>query len=144
MLTIVLGTARKGRESEKVAYLVRDEAKKHGYTIQFADVREYTTDHTIPSWEKDEKSKQWEKIAANTDAFIFVVPEYNHSFPGELKLLLDRLYKEYAGKTAAIVGVSSGGFGGVRMIEHLISSAGQFLHARGTTAAQCAQRREFV
>ena len=54
------------------------------------------------------------------DALIFVVPEYNHSFPGLLKHVLDSCLKEYIHKAAGIVGVSAGPFGGVRAIQDFL------------------------
>ena len=45
------------------------------------------------------------------DAFVFVVPEYNRSFPAPLKNALDYLYPEWHDKAAAFVsyGVDVGG-----------------------------------
>jgi NAD(P)H-dependent FMN reductase len=40
------------------------------------------------------------------DALLIVTPEYNHSFPGLLKHVLDSCLKEYIHKAAGIVGVS--------------------------------------
>jgi NAD(P)H-dependent FMN reductase len=54
------------------------------------------------------------------DALVIVTPEYNHSFPGLLKHVLDSCLKEYIHKAAGIVGVSAGAFGGVRAIQDLI------------------------
>lgn len=54
------------------------------------------------------------------DALIFVVPEYNHSFPGLLKHVLDTNLKEYIHKAAGVCGVSAGPFGGARMIQNLL------------------------
>ena len=54
------------------------------------------------------------------DALIFVVPEYNHSFPGLLKHVLDTNLKEYIHKAVGICGVSAGPFGGTRVTENLL------------------------
>jgi NAD(P)H-dependent FMN reductase len=53
-----------------------------------------------------------------SDAIVIVTPEYNHSFPGLLKHILDSCLKEYIHKAAGVVGVSAGAFGGARAIEH--------------------------
>ena len=50
---------------------------------------------------------------------IIVSPEYNHGYPGELKMMLDLLYKEYAQKPIGFCGVSAGGLGGARVVEQL-------------------------
>jgi NAD(P)H-dependent FMN reductase len=51
---------------------------------------------------------------------ILVVPEYNHSFPGLLKNVLDTNLKEYIHKAVGVCGVSADPFGGERMIESLL------------------------
>lgn len=52
--------------------------------------------------------------------FIFVVPEYNGSFPGILKTFLDSVQpKDWNFKDACLVGVSTGRAGNLRGLEHL-------------------------
>lgn len=51
------------------------------------------------------------------DAFVFVTPEFNHSYPASLKRLLDWHYSEWMLKPAAIVAYGSNG--GYAAIEHL-------------------------
>ena len=56
--------------------------------------------------------------------FVFVIPEYNGSFPGVLKLFLDacsvRAYNEtFPGKKAALLGVATGRAGNLRGMDHL-------------------------
>jgi chromate reductase len=58
------------------------------------------------------------------DAVLFATPEYNYSLPGGLKNAIDwasRPYGEsaWAGKAAAILGASVGGFGTARAQYHL-------------------------
>jgi chromate reductase, NAD(P)H dehydrogenase (quinone) len=54
------------------------------------------------------------------DYFVFIVPEYNGGFPGVLKLFLDAVPpREWTGKKACLVGVSSGRAGNLRGMEHL-------------------------
>ena len=48
------------------------------------------------------------------------MPEYNHSFPGLLKHVLDSNLKEYIHKAVGVCGVSAGPFGGARMIQNLL------------------------
>lgn len=52
----------------------------------------------------------WSEKMAGFDAFVFVTPQYNWSIPGVLKVALDHLYHEWAGKPAVIVsyGISGG------------------------------------
>jgi NAD(P)H-dependent FMN reductase len=59
-------------------------------------------------------------MVARADGLILVVPEYNHSFPGLLKHVLDTNLKEYIHKAVGVCGVSAGPFGGARMIQSLV------------------------
>ena len=66
---------------------------------------------------KDEKVSA---LLAKADGLVIVSPEYNHSFPGLLKHMLDGYLKEYIHKAAGVVGVSAGPFGGARGIQDLL------------------------
>jgi len=54
------------------------------------------------------------------EKMLWVVPEYNGSFPGVVKVLVDALPRvALSSKRIALVGVSSGQFGNLRGLEHL-------------------------
>ncbi|MFZ2455413.1 MAG: NAD(P)H-dependent oxidoreductase [Candidatus Altiarchaeia archaeon] len=115
---VILGTAREGRYSDKVASFVLGEAAKAGLESEILDVREYriiATDKTLAYPE----AKRFAGKMARADALIIVSPEYNHGYPGELKMMLDMLYEQYARKPVGFCGVSMGGLGGARCVEKL-------------------------
>jgi NAD(P)H-dependent FMN reductase len=57
--------------------------------------------------------------------FIFVIPEYNGSFPGILKLFLETVPpSEWADKDACLVGVAEGRAGNLRGMDHLTGILG--------------------
>ncbi len=115
---VILGTAREGRQSEKAAKFVLEEAKKFGFDAELIDVRDYrlaATDNT----EASPTARKLSQKTSRADGFIIVSPEYNHGYPGELKMMLDLLYSQYAQKPVGICGVSAGGLGGARMVEQL-------------------------
>lgn len=115
---VILGTGREGRQSEKVARFILSEAKSAGFESEILDVREYSlkaTDNTG----KTAAAKMLAEKVKKAAALIIVSPEYNHGYPGELKLMLDLCYPEYAGKPLGICGVSAGPLGGARMVEQL-------------------------
>jgi len=117
-IPIILGTAREGRQSEKAAKFIFQETIGAGLESEIIDVRDYkigATDNT----KKLEQAKILAEKIKKADALIVVSPEYNHGYPGELKLMLDMLYQEYAKKPIGFCGVSSGPFGGVRAVEQL-------------------------
>lgn len=117
-IPIILGTARKGRQSEKVANYIESRVLKTDIETKIIDVRDYRLEATDNTGEP-EVAKKWKKIVIKADGFILVAPEYNHAYPGELKMMLDMLYTEYKRKPIGICGVSGGGLGGVRAVEQL-------------------------
>jgi len=123
-ITVVLSTARTERQSENVAEVVFDAFNRaEGVHATYVDVKDHVmTPTTRPSWGTeglDTPLLKWKEIAEGTDGFVFVIPEYNHGYPGEWKLLVDALTKPFHGKAAAVVGVSRGIFSGARVIEHV-------------------------
>ena len=64
--------------------------------------------------------KPIQDIITQTDKFLFVIPEYNGSFPGVLKVFIDAcdFPTSFYEKKAALVGVSSGKYGNIRGIDH--------------------------
>lgn len=122
-IVVLLGTARSGRVSEQVRdAFVASVPDIPGVTFESLDVKDFPLPHTIAAEEDHPVATVWRSKAKTADGFIIVSPEYNHGYPGELKILLDSAYEEYEGKPVAVVSVSSGGFGGVRMVEHLRAS----------------------
>ncbi|MBI2474772.1 MAG: NAD(P)H-dependent oxidoreductase [Candidatus Taylorbacteria bacterium] len=119
-ILVILGTAREGRYSERVAKAVFNEVKKRSdIEPVFVDVRDHVFGATINGSDEDPRIRPWKDLVTNADALFFVTPEYNRGFPGELKMLIDSAFDEYVRKPVAICGVSDGGFGGARGIEAL-------------------------
>ncbi len=123
-ITVVLGTARVGRVSEHVAKTIERLLTEAGGSVTYVDVKDHVQKAvTVPPWGEggaDEHPTKWKEIVSTTDAFVFVLPEYNHSYPGEWKLLMDTLFAEYADKRAYIVAVGGGVFAGARVMEHVL------------------------
>ncbi len=115
---IILGTARDGRESEKVARFMLGQAREYGFESEILDVRDYRLPATDNTGEPDAAKRLSERVL-RADAFIIVSPEYNHGYPGELKMMLDLLFPQYARRPSGICGVSASSFGGARMVESL-------------------------
>ena len=123
-IPVILCTGRIGRESEKVAnFIFKELSKVEGVETELIDIKDYLiSPFTIPSWEEGtEGTKKWRELVIRASSLLLVVPEYNHGYPGELKLLLDSAYDEYKNKPIGLVGVSKGVFGGTRMIDHIRS-----------------------
>ena len=115
---IILGSTRPGRRGEQIASWVLEAARAHGGAdyelIDLArhclgnldeggnpNLQQYQHPHT----------RDWSAVIDGFDGFVFLVPEYNHSFPGALKNALDYVYREWNDKAAGIVsygGIAAG------------------------------------
>lgn len=132
-LMIVVGSVRPGRIGLPIAEWVRASAEETGdFEIDFVDLAElglpfmdepnhpaqhkYTQPHTIA----------WSERVAAADAFLFVTPEYNHSFSPVLKNALDYLNAEWWRKPYGVVsyGGISGGTRGVTALEPVLNILG--------------------
>ena len=120
-IAVLAGTTRAERKSIYAARLVaKIGSQLDGITTQLVDPLEFT----FPGDGNDPESKdpRYTAIVEKADAFFVVTPEYNHSFPGSLKRMLDSELELYVHKPVAFAGASSGRWGGVRAIEALVSS----------------------
>jgi len=116
---VILGTSRQGRRSEPVARFVFEEvSKREDMTTELIDIRKIRL--SIDDAGEALKDSQFCATVQRADGLILVVPEYNHSFPGLLKHVLDTNLEEYIHKAVGVCGVSAGPFGGARMIQNLL------------------------
>jgi len=117
-LPILLGTSRKGRESEDVAKWVFAKMQERGeIESPFFDVRDFDLPRNDYGPGIKDRFPEWRDAIIKADGLVIVMPEYNHGYPGALKSVLDLLLKEYIHKAVAFVGVSAGPWGGTRVIE---------------------------
>jgi len=125
-IPVILGTVRQGRKSIFPAKLMVKSLQTVGVESQLVDFKELPLPFLDSLEEPSDLNKKypypnvqkWSGIADSADAFVFIVPEYNHGFPAVLKNALDWLYPEFERKPVGLVGVSSGILGGARAIEH--------------------------
>lgn len=118
-IPILVGTTRPKRESIKPARLI----ETVGRTIDEIDVYLVDpNDYSFPFDGNDEENKdpRYSELTKQADGFFIVTPEYNHSYPGSLKRMLDSELKNYIHKPVALAGVSAQVFGGARAIEALL------------------------
>jgi NAD(P)H-dependent FMN reductase len=119
-IVVLLGTVRKGRQSEKVYRVILEILKKKGVESVGLDC----ADLDLPRFDGERYDhpgvKKLTDAMMAADAIIVVTPEYNHSIPGVLKDAIDFCRKhEVMRKPLATVGVSNGAFGGVRAIKQM-------------------------
>jgi len=117
-LPILLGTNRKGRESEKVAkWLSEKMSDREDVETKLFDVRDFDLPQDDYGTSIGKDFPEWRDAIVRADGLVVVVPEYNHGYPGSLKSVLDLLLKEYIHKAVGLVGVSAGPWGGARVVE---------------------------
>ncbi|MFD4670677.1 NADPH-dependent FMN reductase [Lentzea sp. NPDC058450] len=123
-IAVILGSTRPGRRSEEVARWVMNVAGTRGDAsfdlIDLAEVNLPLLDEPVPALFGEyahAHTREWSSVIASYDGFVFITPEYNHSFSAALKNALDYLYAEWNDKAAGFVGV--GGTGGLRAVEQL-------------------------
>jgi NAD(P)H-dependent FMN reductase len=119
-IAVLAGTTRPKRLSINAANYVAEFGRKQpGVEIIFVD----PNDFTFPDDGNDPEGRdpRYTEITAKADAFFIVTPEYNHSFPGSLKRMLDTEYDNYYHKPVALAGASNGLWGGTRACEALLS-----------------------
>lgn len=70
---------------------------------------------------KSEGFNDFQKVIDENDKLVFIVPEYNGSFPGILKAFIDglRYPDSFKDKKVALVGISAGMQGSALALSHL-------------------------
>jgi NAD(P)H-dependent FMN reductase len=118
-IAVLAGTTRVQRESIKAAQFVAAIGRQQpDVDIIFVDPKDFN----FPGDGNDPEGKdpRYSEITAKADAFFIVTPEYNHSFPGSLKRMLDSELRNYNHKPVAFAGCSNGNWGGTRAVESLV------------------------
>ncbi|MDY6769393.1 MAG: NAD(P)H-dependent oxidoreductase, partial [Candidatus Nanohaloarchaea archaeon] len=116
---VVEGTVRDGRRSIHAARHVTERLEDAGHDATLYDMVErdvplLATRRYADPGDPPEDVEEFGQLVEDADGIVLVSPEYNHSYPGALKNLIDYLYPEYEDMPFSFVTVSGGGFGGVR------------------------------
>lgn len=125
MIRIISSTNRHGAVSYKVAQHYQGLLDDLGVESEIIDLETLPDDFIASAlYENGGKNEQFNPIRAKmkeTQKFVFIVPEYNGSFPGVLKTFIDGLEfpATFTGKKAALVGLGSGVQGAVLAMSHL-------------------------
>jgi len=124
-LQIIIGSTRPDRRGAAVGQWFHALAVRHGrFDVELVDLAEvdlplldepgspgrspYTREHT----------RQWSSTVSAGQAYVFVVPEYNHSYNAATKNALDFLNEEWRHKPVGFVGYG-GISAGARAIQAL-------------------------
>ena len=119
MYTIISGTNREGSHTEKVAEEYKRILKEKDINAGILTLKNLDVLKRTPGFIKIEK-----EILIPTQKFIFILPEYNGTFPGVLKAMIDNsdVKKVWYNKKALLTGVSTGRAGNLRGMDHLSAS----------------------
>jgi NAD(P)H-dependent FMN reductase len=129
-LQVIIASTRPGRAGRPIGRWVAQRCREDGrFAVEVTDLaqlalpimdephlpraRQYVHEHT----------RAWSRIVERSDAIVFVMPEYNHGFPGALKNAIDYLHHEWAFKPAGFVsyGGLSGGMRAVQLLKPVLS-----------------------
>ena len=123
MITIISSTNRPGSISLKLSKYYQNQLANKGVKANILSLMDLPP-NIIVSDLYGKRSQEFEpiqKLINDTQKFIFVVPEYNGSFPGVLKTFIDACSfpDSFTDKKAALVGLATGKYGNIRGIDHL-------------------------
>jgi NAD(P)H-dependent FMN reductase len=118
VLQVLVASTRPGRVGEPTARWIAERAEEHAaFDVEVVDLAEID----LPMFAEPkhprlgeyalEHTRRFSAIISRADGFVFVFPEYNHSYNAALKNALDHLNREWAGKPVGLVsygGVAAG------------------------------------
>jgi len=110
--------------SSKIAESLQRLYEQAGADASVLDLKTIPSDCFLPtSYGKGRPDSfaPFQEQILNSDGILFIVPEYNGSFPGVLKYFIDlwQYPESFEGRRVAFVGVAAGQWGGLRAVEHL-------------------------
>jgi len=122
MITIISSTNRPGSTTLKVAGYYQKRLHQRGVEAGLLSLTELPAGliSTDLYGKRSPEFAELQKVITQTDKFIFLIPEYNGSYPGVLKVFIDACdYPEsFYEKKAALVGLSAGKYGNIRGVDH--------------------------
>lgn len=125
MITIISSTNRKNSVSKKLAHIYQGILEEKNIDTEVIYLDELPADFTATALYdqsgKNEIFNVFREKMVKAEKMVFIVPEYNGSFPGVLKAFIDGLAfpHTFRDKKAALVGISSGVQGAGLALSHL-------------------------
>lgn len=122
MITIIASTNRPASSTLKLAKYYQKQLLNKGAQANLLSMAELPPNfiETDMFGSRSAAFEPIQQLVTNTEKFLFVIPEYNGSFPGILKTFIDACTfpDSFYDKKAALVGLSSGTYGNVRGVDH--------------------------
>jgi len=118
VLQVIIGSTRPGRVGSAVADWIIDRARSSDdFDVEVTDLAELNLpifdepNHPRLRQYVNQHTRDWSAVVDRSDAFIFVIPEYNYGINAATKNAIDYLHHEWHNKPAGIVsygGVAAG------------------------------------
>ena len=122
MTTIISGTNRTGSNTLKLSKYYQKQLSLKGHSSEILSLTDLpdTLISTDLYGKRSEAFKLIQDKVTSSSKFIFIIPEYNGSFPGILKTFVDacKFPESFFSKKSALVGLSTGKYGNVRGLDH--------------------------
>lgn len=122
-MAVISSSVRDGRVCPSVAaWVVKILADTEDAHIDLIDLAEITLPDDSQLYPGGGPGTEVADRIEGADAFVFVTPEYNHSFPASLKRLIDWHYSEWMLKPASIVGYGvQGGYAAMEQLRGVLA-----------------------
>jgi NAD(P)H-dependent FMN reductase len=131
-LKIIVASTRPGRAGLPVGQWTHEQATAHGgFTkVELLDLAEvglpFMNEPNHPRMQQyvHQHTRDWSATISEADAFVFVMPEYNHGYNAELKNAIDYLFNEWNHKAVGLVsyGAVAGGTRAAQQIKQVLSA----------------------
>jgi len=124
MITIICATNRPGNRTQIIAKSYAKILEEIKVSSELFFIEDYTNDFKIEFWKNSSLNMvcNLTLLLSKSNKVLIIVPEYNGSFPGVFKLLIDSIKPSvFKGKFIGLIGVSSGRAGNIRGMDHLVN-----------------------
>lgn len=128
-ITILLGSVRSDRQSHQLAYYLEKILMERNIHVQLIDLAKTS----LPIFGQEGGDRKNVKVIgsllAQSNALIFVTPEYHGSFSGALKNALEYFSVDFVKKPISVATASAGRMGGINastQLQHVILSMGAY------------------
>ncbi|GAB3229291.1 NAD(P)H-dependent oxidoreductase [Algoriphagus aestuariicola] len=125
MIKIIVGTNRPNSISKLIASRYQEILREKGAESEILELERLPADFIKTAlYENNGRNEEYNAFHSRVKEgkkFVFIVPEYNGSFPGILKSFIDGMTypNTFRNKKCALVGISSGIGGGGIALSHL-------------------------
>lgn len=147
-LQVIIASTRPGRAGRPIANWFVERCLLDGrFTVDVTDLAELALPlmdephHPRTRNYLHEHTRAWSRTVESSDAFVLVMPEYNHGFSAALKNAIDFLHEEWAFKAVGFVsyGGISGGTRAVQMLKPVLTCLRMLPLTEQVALANCAQ-----